>query len=124
MYFETVGLLVAVFYAIILFEAVRAARKSNGATERGWALFAVILLESLSGFIHFGWLNIHLWGKLDKIPFSWSETTKIRHGGQIIEQTLNTTPGIIAVVFAVFISAGSFYAVLQQMNRTSDSLWD
>lgn len=123
-YFDFIGLVISVFYAIILFEAIRAARKSNSISERSLALIAVVVLEALSGFIHFGWLNIHLWEKVGKLPFKWTSTERIKVGSEWTNQISNATPGTIAVVFALFISAASFYAVMQQMNRTSDSMWD
>lgn len=123
-YFDLIGILIAVIYAIILFEAVRAARNKSSNAERAVSLLAVIALEVLAGFIHFGWLNVMLWRKLERIPFNWTSTEKVKMGTEWVESTVNTTPGIIAFVFAIFISTASFYAVLQQMNRTTDSMWD
>ena len=124
-YFDWIGALVSAVYMLVIFEAVRIANKQNGgATERTLAVLAVIAIEVLAGFIHFAWINLLMWAKVDKLPFHWQSIERIRIGGQWTEQILNTTPGIIAVVFSVFLSCASVYSVAQQINRTIAKFWD
>lgn len=122
LYLDAIGILIGALYGLALIEAVRAVRNPKSQNEKDWAIFAVLILELFSGFVHFAWLDLKLWERATKLPFHFTSEQIIRNAsGKIIERiTQNATPGTIGVVLAIIISGLSIYAIWQQMNRTTD----
>ena len=124
LYLDAIGILIGALYGLALIEAVRAARNPKSQNEKDWAIFAVLVLELFSGFVHFAWLDFKLWERASRLPFHFTSDRIIRNAsGKIIERiSENATPGTIGVVLATIISGLSIYAIWQQMNRTTDKI--